>query len=291
MNVLDLFSGAGGGILGSYLLGHRTICAVEINPYCRRVLSARQDDGTLPPFPVWDDICTFDGQPWRGRVDVVAGGFPCQDISIAGRGAGIDGAKSGLWREMARVIGEVRPRYVFVENSPALVGRGLGTVLGDLSEMGFNARWGVLGAHHAGAPHYRDRLWIVAHAHGQREPQPQRTEQEQRGRSKHGGQDVADAARLDRGGGARRPQGAEPHHGGSPIDARDPAGEGLPHRPAQPMGEPGAQPQPQRPDWWESEPDVGRVVAGLASRLDRIKALGNGQVPAVVKLAWEMISP
>jgi DNA (cytosine-5)-methyltransferase 1 len=162
LHELHLFAGAGGGILGGELLGHRCVCAVEIDPYCRSILVARQNDGTLPPFPIWDDVRTFDGRPWRGVVDVVAGGFPCQDISVAGNGAGIDGERSGLWVEMARVIREVRPRFVFVENSPALVARGLGRVLGDLAEMGFDARWGVVSAADVGAPHLRQRIWILA---------------------------------------------------------------------------------------------------------------------------------
>ena len=103
---LHLFAGAGGGILGGILCGHVPVCAVELEEYPRRVLLQRQRDGILPWFPVWDDIRTFDGNPWRGRVDVVAGGFPCQDISSAGKGAGIDGERSGLWAEMARVIRE-----------------------------------------------------------------------------------------------------------------------------------------------------------------------------------------
>ena len=161
---IALFAGAGGGILGGKLLGWRTVCAVENDAYAASVLVARQNDGSLEPFPIWDDVRTFDGRPWEGRVDVISGGFPCQDISSAGRGAGIRGDRSGLWAEMARIVGEVRPRYVFVENSPLLTSRGIGTVLGDLSTLGYNARWGVLGARHVGAPHKRDRIWIVAHS-------------------------------------------------------------------------------------------------------------------------------
>jgi DNA (cytosine-5)-methyltransferase 1 len=164
MNELALFAGAGGGILGGHLLGWRTVCAVEWEAYPASVLCARQNDGLLPPFPIWDDVQTFDGKPWRGIVDVVSGGFPCQDISAAGKGAGIDGERSGMWREMARIIGEVRPKFVFVENSPMLVHRGLGTVLADLSIMGFDAEWGVIGADEIGAHHQRKRQWIVAHS-------------------------------------------------------------------------------------------------------------------------------
>lgn len=166
---LALFAGGGGGILAAQLLGHRVVCAVELDGYARACLVARQNDGSLPAFPIWDDVSTFDGRPWRGRVDAVSGGFPCQDISPAGRGEGIEGERSGLWRQMARVIREVRPRVVIVENSSALIGRGLGTVLGDLAAMGYHARWGVVGAADAiwssGNPiadHERHRIWIIA---------------------------------------------------------------------------------------------------------------------------------
>src|SRR5205085_3490834 len=127
VNELHLFAGAGGGILAGHLLGRRCICAVEYNAYARSVLVARQNDGTLPPFPIWDDVRTFDGRPWRGRVDVVAGGFPCQDVSIANthrkadEGDGLDGERSGLWSEMLRIIREVGPTRVEVENSPRLL--------------------------------------------------------------------------------------------------------------------------------------------------------------------------
>lgn len=164
MNELALFAGAGGGILAGKLLGWTTVGAVEIEDYPRRVLLQRQADGILPKFPIWDNIKTFNGKPWRGVVDVVSGGFPCQDISVAGKGAGIEGERSGLWSEMARVIREVRPRFAFVENSPLLVSRGLGTVVSELVEMGFDCRWGVFSACSIGGPHTRDRLFIVANA-------------------------------------------------------------------------------------------------------------------------------
>ena len=163
-NELALFAGAGGGILGGKLLGWRTVCAVEWEPYPASVLCARQNDGLLPPFPIWDDVQTFDGRPWKGIVDVVSGGFPCQDISAAGKGAGIDGERSGMWFHMARIIREVQPKYVFVENSPILTSRGLGRVLGDLAELGFDAKWGVLGGDCIGINTKRARIWILAHS-------------------------------------------------------------------------------------------------------------------------------
>jgi DNA (cytosine-5)-methyltransferase 1 len=238
MNELHLFAGAGGGILGGILLGHATVCAVEIEPYCQRVLLQRQRDGILPKFPIWDDVKTFDGNPWRGRVDVVCGGFPCQDISAAGNGAGITGERSGLWGEMARIIGEVRPSYVFVENSPLLVGRGLAVVISDLAQMGYDAKWGIVGAYHAGAPHKRERIWIMAYA---------------------------SASGLQ---GRVCEQQNEPEECGM---------ENLESR--------------QIRDWFDiPEPYGVRSFNGLADGVDRIKAIGNGQVPQVATLAWNLLS-
>ena len=260
---LALFAGAGGGILGGKLLGWRTICAVEYEPYPASVLVARQNDGILAPFPIWDDVRTFDGKPWRGLVDVVSGGFPCQDISAAGKGAGIEGERSGLWSHMARIIGEVLPRYVFVENSPLLVGRGLGLVLGDLAEMGYDAQWGIVGADDAGAPHKRERIWIMANSNGMRKLQPQGVEQDQRGRIGYCGKDVADSE--VKGWEGRDEQGA------GRLDGRF-----------------GQSREPQQ-GWWKLEPDLGRVAHGVAARVDRLKAIGNGQVPSVAALAWRVL--
>ena len=168
VNELALFAGAGGGILGGKLLGWRTVCAVEWNAYAASILVQRQNDECLDTFPIWDDVQTFDGRPWRGIVDIISGGFPCQDISVAGKGAGIEGDRSSMWKHMARIIGEVEPRYVFVENSPALVVRGFGRVLGDIAELGFNARWGIVGADACGFQHHRARLWVVANSNSNR---------------------------------------------------------------------------------------------------------------------------
>ena len=240
MNELALFAGAGGGILGGKLLGWRTVCAVEIDPYARRVLLARQADGCLGRFPIWDDVRTFDGTRWRGTVDVISGGFPCQDISAAGKGAGITGTKSGLWSHMARIIGEVRPRYVFVENSPLLVSRGLAVVLGDLAMLGYDARWGVLGAEHVGAPHKRHRLWIVAYPFGGRHQNrlPIGTEAQQ---SPHGD----------------RNQTTPWNFGG--VQAT-------------------------------SASLVDGDADGMAHRVDRLRCIGNGQVPAEARLAWDTLT-
>jgi len=164
LNELALFAGAGGGIMGGQRLGWKTVCAVEIDKYARDILFSRQFSGQLPKFPVWDDVRTFDGRPWQGKICIITGGFPCQDISCAGNRKGIDGEKSGLWKEYARIISEIRPCFVFVENSPDIAFRGLGTILGDISEMGYNARWGVFSSADVGACHIRERMWILAYS-------------------------------------------------------------------------------------------------------------------------------
>lgn len=317
MNELALFAGAGGGLLGGLLLGWRTRCAVELDPYCRRVLLARQRDGLLPRFPIWDDIRTFDGRPWRGHIDVVSGGFPCQDISYAGRGDGIRGKRSGLWFEMARVIREVGPRYAYVENTPALASRGLDVVLGDLAEMGFNARWGVLGAIDVGAPHIRKRIWIVGTANGrdlqsalphpigdQLRQQPERglgSAQETVGGEAVLGCDGAEGAVADPDGGRLQAQrersvraNEDASHRGHPdgcggADVRHPDGSGREQQRGS-VADATEYPTAECPSWWLTEPDVDRVAHGVASRVDRLRALGNGQVPAVAALAWGVLT-
>ena len=272
MNELALFAGAGGGILGGKLLGWRTVCAVEWEPYPASVLCARQNDGLVPPFPIWDDVQTFDGKPWRGIVDVVSGGFPCQDISIAGKGDGLDGERSGMWHHMARVVGEVRPRYVFVENSPMLTTRGGTRVIGDLTALGYDCRWTVMGAADVGANHQRDRIWIVADASSTRRNEGNLRKQGKNGRPSQTWSStfikqpsktpsfMANAYSAQREGG-RVPQRIQPEY----ADACSSS-------------------------WWLSEPDVGRVAHGVAARVDRLKAIGNGQVPLCAATAWRILN-
>lgn len=266
---LALFAGAGGGILGGKLLGWRTVCAVEWDAYAASVLVARQNDKTLEPFPIWDDVQTFDGRVWRGRVDVISGGFPCQDISAAGKGAGIDGERSGMWSHMARIVGEVRPRFVFVENSPMLVGRGLARVIGDLTALGYDCRWGVLGADDVGAPHERKRLWLVAYADSVRQLQPQGIEQNERGWSGNGGQEENLAYAI---------------------------GEGLEWVKRSELKGLGNGSAYGGKTWWGSDPaenpksELGRMADGVACRVDRLKAIGNGQVPLVAATAWQILT-
>ena len=356
MNELALFAGAGGGILGGHLLGWNTVCAVELERYPRNVLLQRQRDGLLPSFPIWDDVCTFDGKPWRGLVDIVSGGFPCQDISAAGKGAGIDGSRSGLWAEMHRIICEVRPLYAFMENSPMLTSRGLGRVLGDLASSGYDAAWMVLGAADVGAPHRRDRIWILAVRHTDRDheapvnavqrrkktPEPGRSGRDGAAEAGHGVEDSS-VERLEAHGVFGGGSAAEAREG-IPADAcrtgedvSDSRSVGRHERPIRDQGErKGAFMAPDRRGKdartralfnasclgreeksvetgdacqtleeeareqfsgasgrqvspWRAEPNVGRVADGVASRVDRLKAIGNGQVPLVAATAFRIL--
>ena len=158
MNELHLFAGAGGGILAGQMLGHRCVCAVEWEPYAQAVLVARQNDGSLPPFPIWDDVQTFDGRPWRGIVDIVAGGFPCQAYSTAAAGKN---TADDLWPEMRRIVADVAPRYVFAENVQR---RAIDRAADDLQAMGYAVRCMQLAASDLGADHIRRRYWLLAHA-------------------------------------------------------------------------------------------------------------------------------
>lgn len=163
MRELHLFAGIGGGILGGTLLGHRPICAVEINRHSRKVLRRRIKDGILPWFPIWKDVKDFDGKPWKGVADVVCAGFPCPAFSTAGKRKGKEDSRN-LWPETARILREVAPRFAFLENVPGLLTFDyFGEILGDLAEMGFDAEWGVVSAASVGAWHTRDRLWILGY--------------------------------------------------------------------------------------------------------------------------------
>jgi len=302
MHELALFAGAGGGILGGQLFGWQTVCAVERDAYAAAVLAQRQNEGLLDLFPIWSDVTTFDGKPWRGIVDVVSGGFPCQDISPAGRGAGIGGERSGLWSEMARIIGEIRPHFCLVENSPILTSRGLGTVLGDLAARGYDAEWGVLGAADVGAPHKRERIWIMAYRDCLRKLQSQGAEQEQRGRTGDSHNEMADTDEIGhwrRSGMFRQRRGVEfTDSGNNPDTPGIVPGHGNADDVQIFMERPKARETGsaiRSADWWATEPAVGRVAYGVANRVDRLKALGNGQVPLcaaeAVRRLFKRINP
>lgn len=220
MNELALFAGAGGGLLASNMLGHNIVCAVERDEYCIEVLIQRQNERVLQPFPIWDDICTFDGRPWRGTVDLVSGGFPCQAFSSAARGRNI--AEKDLWGQMRRVIGEVQPKCVFAENVSE---RAILQAQDDLLEIGYNSSYIKLSAKDVGADHERERFWLLAYTDY-----------------------YCELCRT--------------------FYAETQVVQEL------------------RNSVWETFPGELRVSDGVAFRLDRIKALGNGQVPLVAASAW-----
>ena len=248
MNVLSLFTGAGGGELAfqHLLTGFRTVGYVEFENYCQKVLLQRIKDGFLDAAPIFGDIRAFISEgyaeAYRGMVDVVTGGFPCTDISLAKQNAkGIEGTESSLWSEMATAIDIIQPGYVFVENSPALIFRGVGKVLGDLSRMGFYARWGCLGAFTTGHCSNGKRFWLVA----------------------------------------------SKTMFGRPFEIK------VPFEKSSAMAS--SQRQFARAisaTISEEEHSAVRRDFDLCSRwVDRLKAIGNGQVPVVAALAWEILKP
>lgn len=333
MNELALFSGAGGGVLASYLLGWRTVCAVERDAYAAQVLAQRQNDGILEAFPIWSDITSFDGKPWRGIVDVISGGFPCQDISSAGKGAGIEGERSGLWAEMARIIGEVRPRYVFVENSPMLVSRGLTRVISDLAKMGYDAQWARFSASNFGAPHIRDRIWIVGYSRSERlnmgwennckydrhftssANKNSRTlantqsigcktnglsigAQQEKSLSGINGKDVANPKSIRLEQAWKCKSSSEKWLTGCGHELSNPDCERCKQVEQRVFSRTQSEgtPDPSQycsfargREWWAIEPELGRVADGVANRVDRLKAIGNGQVSIVAKSAFEFL--
>ena len=265
LNELALFAGAGGGLLGTHLLGWRPVCAVEIEPYCREILMRRQRDGVLPLFPIWDDIRTFDGRPFRGVVDIVTAGFPCQPFSVAGAQRR-ESDDRNFWPDTARVLREVRPKFALLENVPGLLACDyFGEILSDLDAAGFDARWDVVSAAEVGAPHLRKRLWILANARGKK----LRGESRRRSGSSRSG----------------TPESRDDGEDGDVANA-DSEGRELDEEHARHDAARGN----VRRGCWEAEPEVGRVVDELADRVDRLRALGNGQVPAVVVEAWRRLN-
>ena len=259
LTVLDLFSGIGGFSLGLERAGMETVAFCEISPKCRHLLATH-----WPTVPCFEDVTTLTGDQ-VGPVDVICGGFPCQDISLAGRGAGLAGDRSGLWSEYARLVRELRPSFVIVENVSALLGRGLGDVLGDLASLGYDAWWDCIPASAAGAPHRRDRVWIVAYS---------RSEQ-------HEG--FGDALRRAAASGLHQAFAANADQGRSLVNASG-GRHGASDRPLSPRWD-GA----LDAGWWSAEPDVGRVADGVPARVDRLHGLGNAVVPQIPEILGRAI--
>jgi DNA (cytosine-5)-methyltransferase 1 len=264
VNVLDLFSGIGGFSLGLERAGMRTVAFCEIESYPRAVLAER-----WPGVPIYGDVRELTAAKLAAdgiAAELICGGFPCQDISVAGPRVGIEGKRSGLWAEYARLIGEVRPRYVIVENVAALLNRGIERVLGDLAALGYDAEWHCIPASAVGAPHERDRIWIVAYPNdGQRE-QSDGEVQAGWNASGPGGEAVAHTDSDDE------------HWRRSAVQM----GWGWLACQVAHDGDAGrAQ--------WGVEPDLGRVAHGVPDRVERLNALGNAVVPQIPEIIGRAI--
>ena len=266
MKELSLFTGSGGGIYGTKLLGFTTIGYVEFDNYCQSVIAQRIKDGIFDCAPIFGDIRTFAveyASSYRGLVDIVTAGFPCQPFSIAGKRKGSDDERN-MWPATFEVIQAVRPKWAFLENVPGLLGkhRYFETILKDLSEAGYDVRWICLSAAEVGAPHKRERLWVLAtNTFGQQLRQQSGWGEEEC---------LADAEgcglqRLCSQGGRSEGEGSRVQSKPSGISSRE-------------------------VEWWTTEPNVGRVADGVANRKYRLKTLGNGQVPSVVREAWKYLN-
>lgn len=318
MRVLDLFSGIGGFSLGLEAAGMQTAMFCEIEPYCRAVLAKH-----WPGVPIHDDVRTLDRvvvAQKAGPVDLVCGGFPCQDISVAGKGAGLTGERSGLWFEYRRIIEEVAPRWIVIENVPALRSRGLDVVLGGLAALGYDAEWHCIPASAVGAPHRRDRVWIVAHAnHGQRQrsdgalcagraalgsggedvantnsdsraPRPLHPGEGKGGRNA-GGSGVSEVVADTDGSRKQQPRGPECQERRWARDGGAPMANPHHHQGLEIIvdGHAGQLPTAVGAHAWAVEPDVGRVANGVPSRVDRLKSLGNAVVPVIPYIIGQAI--
>jgi DNA (cytosine-5)-methyltransferase 1 len=276
MNGLSLFSGIGGLDLGLERAGITVVGQVEIDPWCRRVLARH-----WPSVPQHDDVRTaadwwLNGE--RPHVDLVFGGFPCQDISNAGQRAGIDGSRSGLWRYMAAVIRDLRPRYVVLENVSDLLVRGVGRVLGDLAEIGYDAEWDCVPAAAVGAHHLRDRWFAVAYPQsvGRRSGRPRGSAGDGPDGEGFAAEKLADPSGQGRGRvrsvGAVLSDGLEAAPEGETQPRRsDRAGRVFGVRPVQ--------------SGWANEPGVGRLAHGIPAGVVRpqLRGYGNAVVPQVAE--------
>ncbi|MBI9080245.1 MAG: DNA (cytosine-5-)-methyltransferase [Pseudodesulfovibrio sp.] len=284
MKVGSLFSGAGCGDLGLEWAGFEHAWFCEADPYARKVLAAR-----WPGVPIYGDIKEVDFTK-APSIELLAGGFPCQDISVAGSGEGIQGERSGLWSEFARAIAEIRPRYALIENSPALTGRGLDVVLSDLAALRYDAEWHCIPAAALGALHKRDRIWIVAYPNSAWEQQPQGTQRQGRRRIGNSSQAQALGNASGNGRDARRDDHGEHDRTVIASDGQHPKEVAhtnlsrfqkldLAALAAGPGQHTGCSLERGGETWWATEPELGRVVDGTPNRVDRLRCIGNGQVP------------
>ena len=275
MNGLDLFTGIGGITLG-LSKWVKPICYCEIEPYAQSVLKSRIKDGSLPAAPIWDDIRTLDGLPFRGLVDIIYAGFPCQDLSVAGKGEGLEGKRSGLFFEIMRLAEEIKPSFIFLENVPAITGRGLDTVVKEIASLRYDCRYGVLSAFDVGAPHKRERWFLLAHS--RRDGCIKGTDKNIRSKSKIAvRQNINNAC-------------SERSSWDFMADAMCKRTQVQAKRQFTTIELPRSKSENRKiGDHWETEPDVCRVVDELPARMDRIKCLGNAVVPAQVQEAFKRL--
>jgi DNA (cytosine-5)-methyltransferase 1 len=274
LRVLSLFAGIGGFDLGLQRTGDfETVAVAELDPYASKVLALR-----FPNAPNLGDVTTAE----YPDADIICAGFPCQDISYAGAGAGLAGSRSGLFWEVVRAIRLVRPKLVLLENVAALLGRGLDTVVRALAEIGYDAEWHCIPASAVGAPHRRDRIWIIAHPGGEQ----------------HEGRSVpfsgAIAAELSRAFADASPMFGVEVERSQPNRDHASTGEvahtqGERRDRERPWPELAGRAEPSDGSWWGAEPDVGRVAHGIPKRVDRLRCLGNAVVPQIPELIGRAI--
>lgn len=293
----DLFAGIGGLSLGLERSGMRCEWQVEIDGFCQKVLTKH-----WPDTPRFRDVRVC-GKHNLSSVDLIAGGFPCQDISDAGKQAGIDGERSGLWKEFYRIICELRPRYVVVENVAALLHRGMGRVLGDLAACGYDAEWQILSAESVGAPHLRERIFIVAYAQslGQRSRRTESARQFWQSKHdcdgiqiSHSNSDRCWFREIQHQSGGKCKTTSHAGYDGTQRTVSNPDFQGLEVRVC--FGRDARQKlttfernNRAGAGQWAVEPGMGRVVHGVPHRMDRIRGLGNAVVPQVAEFVGRCI--
>lgn len=293
MNGLDLFSGIG-GISIALSPWVRPIAYCESDRHAQAVLLSRMHDGSIPQAPIWDDVRTLRGDQLP-KVDIIYGGFPCQDISSAGRGAGMAGERSGLVSEIFRLTKELRPTLIFLENVPAIRTRGLGRVVSTLAGIGYDCRWTIVSAAEIGAPHIRKRWFMLAHSRREfvRIESGRGSGTDRQGSTVVGNDGAQPNVANATGGGHSRRGPAMCGESQSNIGRRgevmaDTMRVGL-ERTVEKSTGPDGRAQPNDDRWWQSEPNVGRVADGVPNRVDRLRGLGNSVVPAQAREAFQRL--
>ena len=274
MRMIDLFSGIGGFALAAEWCWKEDLEIVtfcEIEDFPKKILKKN-----FPTIPIHDDIRTFNGDNFK-NIDLITGGFPCQDISSAGKGAGIEGERSGLWTEMYRIISEIRPRYAIIENVSMLIHRGLEQILCDLTQIGYDSEWQIIGADEVGARHRRKRVWIVSYPNSSGYMDWQLKEQP----TKRG----FDALCKSESGGKHERNVPDTNHKRCQQQRSNQSVQsGKLRRKKKSITSQRSYSRKRREfkiRRWEAEPELGRVAHGIPNRVDRLRGLGNSIVPQV----------